>query len=199
MAGWRFKNFVNSGEAPGGAEVPEEPQDPEEPDGPGNPEVPEDPKEPDVPVEPETPGKLTGTVIGTTYSVDYNSGSKSTTVNTKDNVFDGDYDTFFASYDRSQTWVGLDLGEKHVITKVGWSPRVDHQQRVELALFEGANEPDFSDALPIYIVKESCVNRVMQYGDVDCSRGFRYVRYVSPNDVRCNLAELEFYGHKSEG
>ena len=49
--------------------------------------------------------------------------------------------------------MGLDLGEKHVITKVGWSPRVDHQQRVELALFEGANEPDFSDALPIYIVK----------------------------------------------
>ena len=189
----------DSGEAPGGAEVPEEPQDPEEPDGPDNPEVPEDPKEPDVPVEPETPGKLTGTVIGTTYSVDYNSGSRSTTVNTKDNVFDGDYDTFFASYDRSQTWVGLDLGEKHVITKVGWSPRVDHQQRVELALFEGANEPDFSDALPIYIVKESGVNRVMQYGDVDCSRGFRYVRYVSPNDVRCNLAELEFYGHKSEG
>ena len=189
----------DSGEAPGGAEVPEEPQDPEEPDGPDNPEVPEDPKEPDVPVEPETPGKLTGTVIGTTYSVDYNSGSKSTTVNTKDNVLDGDYDTFFASYDRSQTWVGLDLGEKHVITKVGWSPRVDHQQRVELALFEGANEPDFSDALPIYIVKESGVNRVMQYGDVDCSRGFRYVRYVSPNDVRCNLAELEFYGHKSEG
>ena len=114
-------------------------------------------------------------------------------------MFDGDYDTFFASYDRSQTWVGLDLGEKHVITKVGWSPRVDHQQRVELALFEGANEPDFSDALPIYIVKESGVNRVMQYGDVDCSRGFRYVRYVSPNDVRCNLAELEFYGHKSDG
>ena len=189
----------DSGEAPGGAEVPEEPQDPEEPDGPDNPEVPEDPKEPDVPVEPETPGKLTGTVIGTTYSVDYNSGSKSTTVNTKDNVFDGDYDTFFASYDRSQTWVGLDLGEKYVITKVGWSPRVDHQQREELALFEGANEPDFSDALPIYIVKESGVNRVMQYGDVDSSRGFRYVSYVSPNDVRCNLAELEFYGHKSEG
>ena len=78
---------------------------------------PEEPKEPDVPVEPETPGKLTGTVIGTKYSVDYNSGSKSTTVNTKDNVFDGDYDTFFASYDRSQTWVGLDLGEKHVITR----------------------------------------------------------------------------------
>ncbi|MBR2107207.1 MAG: hypothetical protein IJ937_08070, partial [Treponema sp.] len=69
------------------------------------------------------PTKLSGTVIGSKYSVDYaNGNSQSTTVNTKDNVFDGDYATFFASYDRSRTWVGLDLGEKHIITKVGWSP-----------------------------------------------------------------------------
>jgi hypothetical protein len=39
----------------------------------------------------------------------------------------------------------------------------------------------------------------MHYEDVDCSRGFRYVRYVSPNDVRCNLAELEFYGYEGDG
>ena len=144
--------------------------------------------------------KLTGTVIGSQYSVDYNNNNaQSTTVNTKNNVFDGNYETYFASYDRSQTWVGLDLGEKHVITKVGWSPRIDHQSRVELALIEGANEPDFSDALPLYIVKEAGENRKMHYGEVDCTRGFRYIRYVSPNDVRCNLAELEFHGYKSEG
>ena len=90
---------------------------------------PEPEPEPEVPVDPT---KLSGTVIGSKYSVDYaNGNSQSTTVNTKDNVFDGDYATFFASYDRSRTWVGLDLGEKHVITKVGWSPRIDHQSRVE--------------------------------------------------------------------
>lgn len=158
---------------------------------------PEPEPEPEVPVDPT---KLSGTVIGSKYSVDYaNGNSQSTTVNTKDNVFDGDYATFFASYDRSRTWVGLDLGEKHVITKVGWSPRIDHQSRVELALFEGANNPDFSDALPIHIVKNPGENNTMHYADVNCSRGFRYVRYVSPNDVRCNLAELEFYGHPGEG
>ena len=158
---------------------------------------PEPEPEPEAPVDPT---KLSGTVIGSKYSVDYaNGNSQSTTVNTKDNVFDGDYATFFASYDRSRTWVGLDLGEKHVITKVGWSPRIDHQSRVELALFEGANNPDFSDALPIHIVKNPGENNTMHYADVNCSRGFRYVRYVSPNDVRCNLAELEFYGHPGEG
>ena len=173
---------------------PDKPQEPEEPE---KPEEPEEPQDPDRPLDPD---RLSGTVIGSKYSVDYaNGNAKSTTANTKDNVFDGRYDTFFASYDRSRTWVGLDLGEKHIITKVGWSPRIDQQQRVELALFEGANEPDFSDALPIWIVKETGVNRMMHYADINCSRGFRYVRYVSPNDVRCNLAELEFYGYKGEG
>lgn len=144
--------------------------------------------------------KLTGTVIGSRYSVDYNNGnSQSTTVNTKNNVFDGKFDTFFASYDRSRTWVGLDLGKKHIITKVGWAPRADHQERVELALFEGANKADFSDAIPIHIVKQPGKNNTMDYAEIHCSRGFRYVRYVSPNDVRCNLAELEFYGYSGEG
>ena len=146
------------------------------------------------------PEKLTGTIIGSQYSVDYDNGNAmSTTVNTKNNVFDGNFDTFFASYDRSRTWVGLDLGEKHVITKVGYSPRKTQGGRVELAVIEGANEPDFSDALPIYMIKSAASEGVMHYGQVDCSRGFRYVRYVSPYDVRCNLSELEFHGYKSEG
>lgn len=143
--------------------------------------------------------KLSGTVIGTRYSVDYNTGQQSETVNTKNDVFDGNYDTYFASYDRSQTWVGLDLGEPHVITKVGYSPRITQPTRVVTALIEGANKPDFSDALPLYIIKETATERVMTYADVSCSRGFRYVRYVTPNDKRCNLAELEFYGYKGAG
>ena len=59
------------------------------------------------------PAKLSGTIIGSIYSVDYNNGNaQSTTVNTKNNVFDGNFDTYFASYDRSRTWVGLDLGKQ---------------------------------------------------------------------------------------
>lgn len=145
------------------------------------------------------PEKLAGTVIGSVYSVDYDSGQQSTTVNTKNNVFDGDFETYFASYDRSGTWVGLDLGKNHVIRKVGYSPRITQEHRVQLAVIQGANEPDFSDAIPIHMIKNSAESGKMHYGEIDCSRGFRYVRYVSPNDVRCNLAELEFYGFEGEG
>lgn len=145
-------------------------------------------------------GSLDGKIIGSQWSVDYdNNNAKSERVNTKGNVFDGDFNTYFASYDRSGTWVGLDLGEKYVINKIGYSPRLSHQNRVRLAVIEGANNADFSDAIPIHVIKESGVEKEMNYAEINCSRGFRYVRYVTPNDVRCNLAELAFYGEKGEG
>jgi len=145
--------------------------------------------------------KLSGTIIGTELSVDYNTSSSSTTVNTKSNAFDGNLNTYFASYERSLTWVGLDLGTKHVITKVGWSPRNDSYgpKRVRLGVFEGANQADFMDAVPLYMIDQNGTIGQMSYADVNVSRGFRYVRYIGPNDARCNIAEVEFYGTESEG
>lgn len=145
--------------------------------------------------------KLQGEIIGTSLSVDYSQSGypSSTTVNTKQMAFDGNLDTFFASYDRSGTWVGLDLGKKHIITKIGYAPRVEMGLRVQLAVIEGANEANFSDAMPIYVIKQGAVEGQMTYAEVDCSRGFRYVRYVTPNNARCNIAELEFYGKSHDG
>ena len=145
--------------------------------------------------------KLTGTVIGTAESVNYSTNQKSTTVNTCADAFDGNLDTYFASWERDYTWAGLDLGEPHVITRVGWSPRNDTNgpKRVQLGVFEGANREDFMDALPLYIIDENGSIGTMSYADVNCSRGFRYVRYIGPSDARCNVAELEFYGHPGEG
>ena len=145
--------------------------------------------------------RLTGSVIGTTESVDYNTWQLSTTANTREMAFDGNLDTFFASWERSYTWTGLDLGTPHVITRVGWSPRNDvhGEQRVILGVFEGANRSDFMDALPLYVIDQRGTIGKISYADVSCSRGFRYVRYVGPNDARCNIAEIEFYGHEGEG
>lgn len=145
--------------------------------------------------------KLTGTVIGTAVSVDYRTGAASTSVNTAAMAHDGDLSTFFASYDRQYTWTGLDLGERFVISKVGWSPRNDGlgEGRVVLGMFQGANRADFMDAVPIYMVTERGTIGKMSYAPVSCSRGFRYVRYVGPADARCNIAEVEFYGVAAEG
>ena len=115
---------------------------------------------------------LKGAVIGTTETVNYNNNAdRSNTVNTRESAFDGDLNTFFASWERSYTWTGLDLGEAHVITRVGWSPRNDGQgeKRVLLGVFEGANREDFMDALPLYVVPENGKIGTMSYADVQCS------------------------------
>jgi hypothetical protein len=149
------------------------------------------------------------TIIGTEYSVDYTNNTKTTTVNTKQNAFDGDYTTYFASYDRTGTWLGLDLGEKCLITKVAYAPRADLNSRLLLGLFEGANQPDFGDAIPLHLITSSPPYNTMTEAEVKCSRAFRYVRYVGPmgigdagspgNGVRCNIAELAFYGYPADG
>lgn len=152
-----------------------------------------------VPVMLNADEKLSGTPIGTERCWDYETNSL--VMNTAYKLFDGNLDTYFATEARSYTWAGLDLGTPHVITRVGWSPRNDVQgeKRVLLGVFQGANSPDFLDAVPIYIITEKGKIGTISHGDVDCSRGFRYVRYVSTSDARCNMAELEFYGHEGEG
>lgn len=150
--------------------------------------------------------KLGGTPIGTERGWNYETNQEEQNIAYK--AFDGDLDTYFASCtgdkpgERSYAWVGLDLGSPHVINRVGWSPRnaVGYgPNRVVLGIFQGANSPDFMDAVPIYMITEKGIIGQITYADVNCSRGFRYVRYVGPSDARCNIAEIEFYGEAGEG
>lgn len=152
-----------------------------------------------LPVTAQESQKLEGTPIGTHLCFNYSTGQIVEDEAYK--LFDGDLYNYFATYERSYTWAGLDLGRRCVITRAGWAPRNDGlgPGRVVLGVIQGANSPDFLDAVPIYIIRERGVIGQMHYGDINCSRGFRYVRYVGPSDARCNLAELEFYGYEGEG
>ena len=109
-------------------------------------------------------------------------------------AFDEDETTFFLSNQGSYSWVGLDLGERYVIDKVSWVPN-PNVKVTELGLFQGANSSDFSDAIPIYIIDDT----TLREGDVKCSRGFRYVRYVGPANSYCQIAEVSFYGIPGDG
>ena len=149
--------------------------------------------------------KLSGTIIGTELSGDA-VGNATTTENTKEMAFDGDFNTYFKAYiagdewDYNRTWVGLDLGEPHVITRIGFASRKMRSYKLQLAVVEGANEPDFSDAMPIYMIRDDKTpSGLMTYADINVSRGFRYVRFMSGPSAACNFAEIEFYGHPGEG
>lgn len=95
-------------------------------------------------------------------------------------------------------WRGLDLGQACVITQVGWKPT--STTTAELGLFEGANSPDFMDALPLYMHDGASQANQMNYAGVNCSRGFRYVRYrKSDNKGEYKITALEFRGNPGEG
>ena len=95
-------------------------------------------------------------------------------------------------------WRGLDLGQRYVITQVGWTPT--STTTAELGLFEGANSPDFMDAIPLYMHDGLSQANQMNYASVDCSRGFRYVRYrKSDNKGDYKISSLEFRGNLGAG
>lgn len=95
-------------------------------------------------------------------------------------------------------WRGLDLGAPHVITIVGWNPT--SKSTANLGMFEGANTPDFMDAIPLYMHVGESMSNTMNYANVNCSRGFRYVRYRK-SDLKGDykIAELEFWGDAGVG
>ena len=135
--------------------------------------------------------KLTGTMIGSLSSINYGVY----------NAFDSNPSTCYHSRDSSMTWVGLDLGSPKIITRIGYQPYSGSSgpSQMLLGVFEGANEPDFMDAIPLYLIAENPMADVMNYVNVNVSRGFRYVRYLGPANSHSLVAELEFYGNEGVG
>lgn len=114
--------------------------------------------------------------------------------NNAEKAFDQDESTFYLTSQSSYSWIGLDLGKQYVIDKVAWLPN-PNVKLTELGIFQGANNPDFSDAIPIYLIDDTDKREA----DITCSRGFRYVRYVGPANSYCQIAELEFFGTEGKG
>jgi len=143
--------------------------------------------------------KLSGTIIGTTEGYDYSTGKTSTLINTAKAVFDGNLTTFLAAAQRSGGWAGLDLGSTHKITQISYCPYVNNPQRLVQGLFQGANRPDFMDAINLFTITVQPATKIMTSQSINSEKVFRYVRYIGPADTRCNIAEVEFQGYKAIG
>ncbi len=120
------------------------------------------------------------------------------------NAFDNNTNTYFRSCSQAGNWIGLDLGKKCVITDIEFSPRMDsdYRDRLQLGVFEGANNADFGDAIPLYVIP-GLPERKLNKQAIHASRGFRYVRFVFPTPQQSGkssyMSELKFFGYESEG
>jgi hypothetical protein len=140
--------------------------------------------------------ELTGTII-------YYDGSNEQTHPVND-AFDNNTNTYFNSRYGYRNWIGLDLGEQHIITQIGYAPRMDNDytDRLTLGVFEGANQADFGDAIPLFIIPGQVSKSLIQQ-EINCTRGFRYLRFVFPvvqeTGKSSYISELKFYGFAGTG
>ena len=99
------------------------------------------------------------------------------------------------AYSNSIKWVGFELPSPHIITKISWSnPELDSSELM-FGLFEGANDPSFLDAVPLYMFKDQLSDN---YIEVKSTSSFKYVRYASPLKKNVSISDIEIYGYESQ-
>jgi hypothetical protein len=138
--------------------------------------------------------KLVGKVIGT-------EGSYKDEGRTRDKVFDGDLESFFDAPEEhaSDAWVGLDLGAPRIITEIKYAARQQGTEPVRRRIiggkFQGSNSADFSSGvIDFFVVSKMPDAGKLASQSVSVSQPFRYVRYLTPPNGLCNIAEVEFWG-----
>lgn len=113
-------------------------------------------------------------------------------------AFDNDPETYFGS-NSSRGWVGYDFGKPCVITKIRYMRTSFKETNMKGGMIEGANNADFSDAIPLYWITDQPQMGAWNEVKVNISLGVRYVRYMGPMGDYSRIAELEFYGNEGEG
>lgn len=97
-----------------------------------------------------------------------------------------------------QKWIGYELPSSSVITQIGWSQKTTNISDYLLGVFEGANSPDFMDALPLYMVINEIDHTEINYTPIKNNHPFKYIRYVKPENCTSSiLSNFLVYGYKS--
>ncbi|MFI1773478.1 DUF6055 domain-containing protein [Thalassobellus citreus] len=153
---------------------------------------------------------LTGSVIWGPTGPGIDSGNNGT-----GKPFDGvtaadDLGNFFEIWGKdgeNDGWIGLELANSAIITKVRVFPRgmteVWTLDRIKGGTFEGANSSDFSDAVVLATVSDLPNLGNWTEFTVSIDQNFKYIRYkcpdlststTGPTASLMQISELEFYG-----
>ncbi len=124
-------------------------------------------------------------------------------------AFDGDNNTVtdFNGLAGLQ-WVGASFDSPKVIARISYVvPEGVAKSEYNLGVFQGANDPSFIDAVPLYMLNELDMDFTpgrWQSVDIPCNQAFKYVRYAGPgskddcNVTTCRIAGLRFEAASDE-
>ena len=111
-------------------------------------------------------------------------------------AFDGKTDTCFTPNETgAAAWVGLDLGNvpPALISRIRFHPQAGAEANMVSGVFQGANDPEFKSAVPLYTIDTTPPPGWSEVG-ISSDKPFRYLRLLLNGKKRGGIAEVEFYG-----
>ena len=84
--------------------------------------------------------------------------------------------------------------ENYIITRISWTKKEDYRFNYLLGIFEGDNDPSFSNPVPIAMIKEVDYVNQENYIDVNIPKAYKYIRYIPPNKNKTDISPIKFYG-----
>ena len=108
-------------------------------------------------------------------------------------AFDGDLSTNFIS-SNDYGWIGKELLYPSKITKIGFYYNVPDINFYLLGIFQGANDINFFDAVPLYMIINEEKKNEINYAEIKCNQIFKYIRYVGPPYTNSIISIFEIYG-----
>ena len=93
----------------------------------------------------------------------------------------------------------FELKGENVISQISWTKSGDYKYNYLLGIFEGANDPSFSDAIPIAMIKEEGRLNEVNIIDLKIAQSYKYVRYIPPNNNKTAITPVKFYGQGNSG
>lgn len=124
-----------------------------------------------------------------------------TTGMTKEAVFDGSTNTYFDSYQSTNAWAGFQLRSPKSVTRIRYCGRTGQEARMLGARFEGANTPDFANAVTIWTHTPPSGWTGDTWLDVTVTNSiflptFSYLRFIATatGSNGGSVREVEFYG-----
>ena len=64
-----------------------------------------------------------------------------------------------------------------------------------MGIFEGSNEPNFFDSIPLYMFTEQSNTNFI---NIESNSSYTYIRYISPLKKDIHIKDIEIYGYESE-